>query len=235
MYNLKHIESRDNFSLQKDEALCLYSLVKMTNPKVIVEFGFFRGFSAKNFLASMANDCILYSYDPDPKSRPFVQRIKDKRFKFVFKKGEEFSPVDIKHKPIDFVLIDAEHNLRSNVRIFNKIKGFLTPNSVIAVHDTGLYYREFKSETWTVPGGYLVGKGYVHQPEERVFVNYLKFAYPAYQQIHLHSTRVGRMGLTILQKYHGLKVKHTTFVFMLKRYFFKTLRYFYDHLINPKD
>lgn len=205
LYNLKHLKASDTtFSLQNDEGLCLFSLVKILNPKVIVEFGFYHGFSVKNFLAAMSKDSYLYSYDPDISSRTFAKKIKDKRFTFINKRGEDFDIHDLGHGQIDLVLIDASHEFSSNMKLFTSIKKFLSATCIIAVHDTGLFNEDLKKVKWTTLQGFLVGRGYAHQPQERIFVNFLHSRFPEYQQIHLHSMRIGRMGMTLLQKYQNL-------------------------------
>lgn len=55
--------------LQRDEALALFGLVRTLRPKTIVEFGFFHGHSAFNFLCAMEQDAKIFSYDVSEDSK----------------------------------------------------------------------------------------------------------------------------------------------------------------------
>lgn len=208
MYNLNHLSKKEPiYSIQNDEALFLYSLVKLIAPKIIIEIGFLEGYSTINFLAAMSPDGSVYSFDPDTNSAKKSNKIKDKRFKFINKQGQDFSPKDINKNLIDLVFLDASHDLKENIEIFENISRSFSPNCIVVIHDTGLYNDSLKENHWTTPKGFMIGKGYAHQPDERRFVNYLKTKFPEFQQINLHSLNVGRLGMTILQKYQVLEVK----------------------------
>ncbi|MDY6990327.1 MAG: class I SAM-dependent methyltransferase [Thermodesulfobacteriota bacterium] len=208
MYDLSHLEQPGKReAVQQEEALFLYSLVKVLRPRTIVEFGFAAGYSARNFLAAMPEDCHLYSYDPSPDAFKFAGKIKDERFTFYQKRGEDFMPSDIEGRPIEIAFLDASHVFEHNKKVFEKIKGYLSDACIIIVHDTGLYNKDFMEVEWRIPGSfYVTDKGYAHRPQERIFVNYLKRRYPQFGQIHLHSMNVGRMGLTVIQRYKKLDV-----------------------------
>jgi hypothetical protein len=73
---------------------------------------------------------------------------------------------------------------------------------LIIVHDTGAWYGKLKGSK--TPEGYFVGgkasAGYIHRPDERRFVNYIRENMEGFDQIHLHSTSKFRHGLTVLQR-----------------------------------
>ncbi len=216
-YELSHLESESDPSVQPDEALLLYSMVKVMSPKTIVEFGFLNGYSARNFLKAMPADCKLYSFDPKPLPGTVAQFLHDTRFKFLQKKGEDFFHSDIDNALIDMAFIDASHEFESNVKIFSRIKKYLSDNCVVAVHDTGLFNKDFMDGEWNIPGSFYVGEnGFAHQPQERLFVNYLKRKNPKFGQIHFHSMNVRRKGLTILQRYKKLPLGTRNFLLWLK-------------------
>ena len=109
-YDLEHLESFDDYRagpIQPDEALFLFSLVRVVRPRVIVELGFYEGHSATNFLKSMPDDCNLYSFDCSAEAENFSKRINDPRFKFIRKFQEEFCTADIDNNSIDILFIDA--------------------------------------------------------------------------------------------------------------------------------
>ena len=183
------------------DALLMYAIVQMISPKTIVEFGFYRGYSAVNFLKAMPTDCKLFSFDPDIDARDSAQNITDPRFKFIHKKGESFEGADINGELIDVLFFDTNHKFLTNINIFRKVEKSLSDHCILLVHDTGLFNKEFMLPPWSVPGSfYVTEKGYAHQPQERLFVNYLKDKYPEFSQIHLHTERVGRMGMTLLMR-----------------------------------
>jgi hypothetical protein len=112
-YNLKHLEDFEERvigPMQSDEALLIYALVKVIMPNVILEFGYAKGHSSKNFLAAMPKNCKLYSFDNNKSLENNPILIKDSRFKFISKSQEYFEPADIDNGLIDIVFFDASHN-----------------------------------------------------------------------------------------------------------------------------
>src|SRR5437868_1698235 len=71
-----------------------------------------------------------------------------------------------------------------------------------AVHDTGTVPRDlFPSWHWLLDTEQnWVGDRYEGQPGEREFVNWLLDEHPEFSQLHLHSDRTLRHGLTLLQR-----------------------------------
>lgn len=207
-YSLGHLRHFGEYvvgPIQRDEALFMYALVKMVDPKTVVEFGFYEGASATNFLKAMSSDARLYSYEISNASMRFARKIRDPRFRFILKSLTEFAPSDIDNRPIDLVFFDASHDLDINLATFEKIKGVLSEKALVIVHDTGAWYGDFKGlET---PQGHFLngpaGSGYIHQPGERAFVNYLKENMNDFDQIHLHAVSKFRHGLTVLQRNAG--------------------------------
>jgi predicted O-methyltransferase YrrM len=170
--------------VQRGEALLLYGLVKTVDPKTVVEFGFYKGHSAVNFLKAISSDSRLYSYDISDMSAQMARRIHDQRFRFIHKSQADFEWSDVGHRQVDFAFFDAAHDFRLNVETFGRLRSSLAEKALIVVHDTG----EHGSAAC------------VHQPDERRFVNYIKLDIGDFDQIHLHSTTKLRHGLTLLQR-----------------------------------
>ena len=189
--------------------LFLCSLIRVIRPKVVVEFGYGYGYSAKNLLSAIDNEGELYSFDPNPDCRKRASKIKSSNFHFIQKRGEDFIIKDIQNRNIDFLLIDASHQFDSNVLLFRAVIPHISREGiVVVVHDTGAFNEEHKESPWRTENGFFLDKNsYLHQPHERVFVNWLKKNYSSFQQIHLHTMRTGRMGMTILQQYSELNNK----------------------------
>lgn len=179
--------------LMPEDADFLRSIIEMTNPKTVVEFGHFWGHSAKAMLEVMDEDARLYSYDNTKDSA-----IKDSRFKFFQKCQTEIEGI---HN-IDFVFLDASHDLELNKKTFLKIKDELSEKAIIAVHDTGTWCDGNVFES--TMGIELPDGSFVHCPDEIEFINWLQDEYPDFQQIHFHSDTKIRHGITLLQRYTRL-------------------------------
>ncbi len=193
--------------LQRDEAVALFGIIRTLRPKVVVEFGFFHGHSAFNFLRALSDDARLFSYDIDVESieRAATEFSFDQRFTFIGKSQTEFDPADIGNRQIDFAFFDAAHELELNTETFRRIVGHLSDEAMIAVHDTGLWHRRdfaaihetFASE---MPGVWESEELYAHQPGERDFIDWIVSSHPAFSALHFHSTATLRHGFTLLQR-----------------------------------
>lgn len=168
--------------IQHEDALFLQAVIKMTCPMQLVELGHLNGHSTKIILDAMRDDAHLTSYDPTVDSS-----ISDSRFTFKKQSQEEVS-----EKDIDFIFFDASHDLEINQKTFQNIEKNLTEQAIIAVHDTGLW-NEMVLDT----GGYWIGSGYAHRPDERAFVIWLQEK--GYNAIHFHTLKELRHGMTLLQ------------------------------------
>lgn len=181
--------------LMKEDAAVLQALIRATNPKTLIEFGHLLGESAKVMLEAMDSDAVLHSYDPTQDSS-----ISDEP-RFIFHKQSQTEISGIEN--IDFVFLDASHEYDLNMETFLKIKDNLSPKAIIIVHDTGSWAG---GNVFDITWGHPDGNGcWVHRPDEQLFVDWIKKAYPEFQQIHLHSVQQVRHGMTILQRYHKLK------------------------------
>ncbi len=197
--------------LQRDEAIALFGIVRTLRPETVVEFGFFHGHSAFNFLKALPPDARLFSYDIDADS---AQRAKtefdfDPRFRFIGKSQTDFEPADIGGREIDFAFFDAAHELDLNQETFRRILPHLAAEATVAVHDTGLWPRrhfraihhEFASE---MPGEWRDDDLYAHQPGERAFIDWIVTQHPEFSALHFHSTRTLRHGFSLLQRKRSL-------------------------------
>lgn len=197
--------------LQRDEAIALFGIVRTLRPKVIVEFGFFHGHSAFNFLQALPQDGRLYSYDIDTESmrRADKEFNFDRRFTFIGKSQADFDPGDIGNQEIDFVFFDAAHELDLNIATFNRIVSHLAPEAMVAIHDTGLWHRSHfapihKTFAAENPGEWKTGDLYAHQPGERAFIDWILSDHQEFAALHFHSTRTLRHGFSLLQRKRNL-------------------------------
>jgi predicted O-methyltransferase YrrM len=192
--------------LQRDEALFLHALVRVLRPRTVVELGFFRGHSAFNFLCALDPDARLYSFDVDPDCAQTARERfgHDPRLIFRVRSQDALTTDDLDGRPADLVFIDAAHDLALNETTFERLVELLAPEAIVAIHDTGTVPRELLG----IPDGHWlldvprvwVDDEFEHQPGERAFVNRLLERHPEFAQVHLHSRRTIRAGLTVLQR-----------------------------------
>lgn len=172
----------------------------------------------------------VFSYDILPYPTPLAIEDADTRFVFIQKSQADFDPSDIDGRPIDVAFFDAGHLVEYSLQAFERIRPVLSPVAIIAVHDTGLHVFDhgsgappeeeglpFTSESCAhcpgssvrchrFPGcegeqnghGRCVGRA--HRPSERQFVQEVLQKWPEFRPIHVHSRRVFRHGLTLLQR-----------------------------------
>lgn len=172
----------------------------------------------------------VYSYDilPYPVARTLEDA--DPRFVFWQKSQADFEPADVDFRSVDIAFFDAGHLLEYSVKAFERVLQSLSPAALVAVHDTGLHVLDFgsgapaeeegrpfsegscaaraggKKRCHAFPGctgladqhGFCVGRA--HRASERTFVRELLRRWPEFRPLHLHSRRVFRHGLTLLQR-----------------------------------
>lgn len=167
----------------------LKAIIGMTTPLVVLEFGFLYGDSARAMLSAMRHDARLISIDKDRWSN--IEN--EPRFTFHQVSQETFIPEEI----VDFVFLDASHELEINKQTFMNIVPHLSEKAIIAIHDTG----KWPHNVYQFNAGMDTSDGrYSHCPDEIRFTNWLQDEHPDWQQIHFHSDRETRHGITLLQK-----------------------------------
>jgi predicted O-methyltransferase YrrM len=200
--------------VQQSEALLLYSLTRVLQPRVIVEFGFNTGESAMNFLAAAPANCEVHSFDISEHSAQIAQRMmRDRRLRFHQKSQADFAAEDVGNREVDLVFIDASHDLALNQQTWRRLKGCMSPECVAVVHDTGTWPRDkmtaihshFVAHPATA-AGWVSNDEFAHQLDERIFVNWIRETDPAFCVTHLHTTRVLRHGLSLIQRCKTLPI-----------------------------
>lgn len=178
--------------LLPEDALLLQAIIKMTNPMNVVEFGFLRGRSTRVMLEAMDANARLTSHD----NTEVYNIPEDPRFTLKRIGQEDFEPME----NVDFVFLDASHDFELNKKTFEKLQSSLTDDAIIAVHDTGKWF----ANVFEFHLGYEHEGGWLHCPDERKFMNWIKETYPEYQQIHLNTQSKISHGISLLQKYNKL-------------------------------
>jgi len=172
----------------------------------------------------------VFSYDILPYPAAQALEDSDPRFVFFQKSQTDFEPSDVEGRPVDIAFFDAGHLVEYSLKAFELVRASLSPTAIVAVHDTGLHVRDFGSNApeeeeglsfsldrcgkrqggaarcHRFPGcagdsdenGFCVGRA--HRVSERTFVQEVLNRWPEFRPIHMHSRRVFRHGLTLLQK-----------------------------------
>ncbi|CAN5517266.1 hypothetical protein BH09VER1_BH09VER1_51210 [soil metagenome] len=193
--------------LQRDEALLLLGLVRTTRPQTIVEFGFHYGHSAFNFLQAMDQSAKLYSFDIADHSEAIARKYFNgfSNFTFTKKSQDQFTHTDVDERLIDLVFLDGAHHFEITTKTFEAILPHLADDAIIAIHDTGTWARVHmqkvhKTFTENLPTRWLNDEEYIHEVDERRFVNWIVETYPEFGSMHFHSKNLVRHGLTLLQR-----------------------------------
>ncbi|HRC86907.1 MAG TPA: class I SAM-dependent methyltransferase [Thermoanaerobaculia bacterium] len=199
--------------IQREEALLLFALVRVLRPALVVELGFHRGHSALNFVAALDPGARLVSFDIAESARELAEGYLGglPGFRYIHKSQTDLSASDFDGQKIDLVLLDAAHDVELNQRAYRALEPCLAPGAVIAVHDTGVWQRStmrpsHHERARERPAGWFDAEQYQPWPEERQFVNWLRQAHPELAQLHLHSERTVRHGLTLLQRSEALPI-----------------------------
>ncbi len=190
--------------VQREEALFLYSLLRVIRPETVVEIGFLNGRSALNFLCGLDSDAHLYSFDLDKVCAARARDLfgHDPRFTFRIRSQAELTTDDIDGREADFVFLDASHDLDLNRETFRRLLPLMAPDAILAVHDTGTVPRRFvlPGHYWLESGFGWIGDEREVMPGERAFLNWLHDEHPEFSQVHFHSRRTVRCGVTLLQR-----------------------------------
>jgi hypothetical protein len=112
------------------------------------------------------------------------------------------TPEDVDGRLAEFVFLDAAHDLTLNQATFERLPSLMASDAILAIHDTGTVPRRLlEPQHWALSmrEGWI-GDEYEVRSGERAFVNWLLETHPEFSQIHLHSQRTARCGLTLMQR-----------------------------------
>lgn len=205
-YDLTHLVQDDTENvigpIQDTEALFLYSLVRGMRMRRVLEIGGLSGYSARNFLAALGPQGMLYTVDlnPVPCQGP--------NHACICRDAREDTAADLGGEPLDLVFFDC-HVFDAQMGLFEALlrEGLVTERTVLALHDTNLH------PTQVVPWAYPVRgeeAGWVHQAVERDMVNEFVGRH-GYHAFSLHTALTAhdasmpfRHGVTLLQRFRPL-------------------------------
>jgi len=173
--------------ITKEESDLLTAITRMIAAENVLEFGYFRGASAKAFLSAMPLTAKIISLDILDRSE---YKLSDNRLTLLQADMTNFDTY-ILPENLDIVFFDASHNLEDNQKAFELIKDKLS-TTLIIIHDTGYWDTSlYTNIPWDLSG--IVP----HRPDEIQFVEWLKTK--GYNAINFSTIKEFRCGLTVLQ------------------------------------
>lgn len=194
--------------IQRSEAIMLYGLIKTIRPRRVVEVGFYRGDSCAVLCAATAGD-------PDATVESYDVRWVDENDKNSLKAQYPHLTVEIcdqrqvmsrtaasDSRLIDFLFIDASHDLEINQATWASFVTRMSSNAVVMVHDTGLWVDTHRPPDFTHgrPGTKHGVTGRFHQPDEVMFVQWIEKNFPNWTRMDFMSVNAFRHGFTLLQR-----------------------------------
>jgi predicted O-methyltransferase YrrM len=194
--------------VQRDEAFALFGVLRAVRPQTVVEFGFDDGRSAFNALRALDATARLYAYDVGDHAADAARALfaHEPLLTFLRKSQADFEPADVDHRPVEFVLLDASHDFALNRETLRRLVPALAPGAIVAIHDTGTVHRSadpasrFPAAANRASPQWITPDEFEQHPGERATVNWLRAEYPDFSCVHLHTHRVPRWGLTLLQR-----------------------------------
>ena len=189
--------------IQRSEALMMFGLVRVLRPKVVVELGFYKGDSAAVLAAATADIPGARFVSHDIRVDWAAAAELTARYPHVeVREGDQRAVGADLGDAIDFLFIDASHDLITNQETWAALKGRLAPNAVVMVHDTGLWVDPYRppEHTHGCPGTANGVPGRYHQPHEVHFVKWLDENEPEWVKMDFWSANTFRHGFTLLQR-----------------------------------
>lgn len=212
IYNLNHLTQLDTQSIpgsiQDDEALLLFALIRVTRIKRIVEFGAYPGYSAKNFCEALNGNGMVYSIDWGVDG---VTPRQGDNHKVIVKNTADVTSEDLDNQPIDLVFFDC-HAYEASLCAFQNLRraNIITDKTILVLHDTNLLPS--KDALGFPDISYEVEGGFVFCPPERQLVN--DFKKMGYDILNLGTSKDAhgihlpyRCGLSIASKFTPLELK----------------------------
>ena len=173
----------------------LVAVARYLNAPTVLEFGSADGHSAQCWLdAGCAHlTCVDYQIREPVKQ---IAAEHPGRVTLIESRQEDYFPET--SDSFNLIFFDASHKLETNIETLQNLMPWLHDEILLVVHDTGLWAESAMSEQHRNFTGTMTPCGYMHQPGERQFVNYL--ADEGWQCISLSSRTALRHGLTLARK-----------------------------------
>jgi predicted O-methyltransferase YrrM len=193
--------------IQDDEALVLYSIIRCSRLRRVLEIGGLSGYSAANFLAAVSQSgpgSVVYTIDNQP-SVPVL----GPNHRVIFKDARDVTASELDGEPVDLVFFDCHDIVQMDIYARFVSEGIINDNTLLALHDTNLHYDPLGLRQGAIGIDRDGNEGYAHQPVERCMVNMFKDM--GYDVMCLHTTPQKhhdgfpfRHGLTVCNKHKPL-------------------------------
>ena len=217
-YELSHLTQPDSQDvcgpIQDDEALFLYSLIRVKRISSVLEIGGLGGYSATNFVKAMAmspGGGQMYTIDVNPVSSVANNHyilVKDAQYVNCSDFGGILS--------LGMVFYDCHnYDIQQGLHVRLRSCGIITDQTVVVMHDTGMWPNKCAGTTICCQSSLVPGaRGYAHQISERQMVN--RFSSMGYHcvnfftDIDAHTEQLDnlpfRHGLSVCSMEHYLPV-----------------------------
>lgn len=180
----------------QSDAMLLGALCQLTDPKVIVEFGFLKGHATRAMLDNVDTDARILTYEIEDRAQ---YETKDPRHLIVYDDMKNFNPSLLAGRKIDLVLFDASHVWKDSIGAWGKVWPHIRKGGLVVVHDTGGYKNynpKFPIQTeWK---GHIIAC-----PDEHDFLDHLKG--DGWSVVNLVCTSKIRHGIAVLQKEYDFR------------------------------
>lgn len=210
LYDLTHLTQSEDQRvigpIQDDEALFLYSIIRGSRMRRVLEIGGLSGYSAKNFLAALCAsgpDAMMYTVDINP-----VPVLADNH-RVIVKNALDVVPADVDHLPLDLVFFDCHDMVQMDIFATFVKSGLITDDTTLALHDTNLHYEPLGLRQGPYVREIDGREGWAHQAVEREMVN--RFKLLGYDVFSLHTSADKhhegfpfRHGMTVCRKFKAL-------------------------------
>lgn len=191
--------------IQRSEAIAIYGLLRCIRPRLIIEIGFGEGDSTEALLAATCDvqGARVVSYDIRV-SQPHAKALQEKYHNLQVLEADQATLKLPETDPIDILFLDGSHDMRLNKAFFENNAAVLTQQTIVIVHDTGLWaqglYDESALQHFGCRGVHRGIQGRFHQPGEVAFVRWLTEDTQEWTRVDIGSASCFRHGFTLLQK-----------------------------------
>ena len=112
----------------------IYSLIKMTCAKNVMEIGVFEGYTSIKMVEALPKDGKFTGIDINDYLKTDLKSI-GPEIDFIL--GESITVMQgMKPKQFDFIFVDGDHHWENILPEFNEVVKLITPGGIIAYHDT---------------------------------------------------------------------------------------------------
>jgi len=112
----------------------IYSLIKMTCAKNVMEIGVFEGYTSVKMVEALPKDGKFTGIDINDYLKNDLKSI-GPEIDFIL--GESITVMqNMKPKQFDFIFVDGDHHWENILPEFKEVVKLITPGGVIAYHDT---------------------------------------------------------------------------------------------------